>query len=147
MSPNAAENRFSLLLKFKTAVLAFCEENKVTISAGLSDDEDDGFIADFVNQYIRKTLTPKQLDTIICDYGISKSMKLFHDYQKIGLNSPDIEICEILSMEDYGIEKEIVELIINDEIGYRINWRTEGDGKLNTATDYEAALTAHMATM
>lgn len=128
MSLDATEN---VLQKFKDAVLVFCEKNDITILANLVTDDDDNRITIFVSDYIKKTLTKKQIDSIICDYGISKSMKLFHDFQKIGLNSPDTEICDILSMEDYGIEKEIVELIINDEIGYRTDWRTTGDGALN----------------
>lgn len=140
------ESTTNVLNKFKDAVMAFCEEKKISISPNLSDDADDDLINDFVGDYIRKTLVPKQLDSIISDYGISKSMKLFHDFHKIGLDSPDVEICEILSIEDYGLEREIVELIINEEIGYNIDWRTNGDGRLNTVTEYEAVLTAHVVT-
>jgi hypothetical protein len=135
----------NVLIKFKDMTIAFIKEKEITVTENISynNEENEKKIDDFIFNYIRN-LTKKQMNSIICDYGISKGLKLFHNYHKIGLDDPDIEICEILNTEDYGIEKEIVELIIKNEIGYHTNWRTDGDGRLNTIIEYENAITAYM---
>jgi hypothetical protein len=122
----------SVLMKHKSIISEVIAELGLTIIEDISDNEDSEKIRDIISDYIRRILTKKDIDAIICEYGISKAMKLFHDYQKIGLDSPHIEICEILAMEDYGIENEIVELIIKDAIGFENSWRTTGHGKPTT---------------
>ena len=137
---NKKETDNSVLMKFKDATIAFLKQENLIANSNLSYDDNEDRITDFIGYYIRNTLTKKDIDCIICDYGISKAMKLFHDYHKIGLDSADIEICEILTIEDYGIEREIVELIINDEIGHNNNWRIEGDGRYNTYAQIQSTL-------
>jgi len=126
---NEYEPKSEVILKHKLIVSGIIVDTGFTIMKDLSDNEDSRQIQDIIDNYIRNSLTKKEIDEIICKYGISKAMKLFHDFQKIGLNSPHIEICEILAKEDYGLEKEIVELIIKDAIGFETSWRTTGDGK------------------
>ena len=139
------EENVNVLGKFKDATIDFFNKNKIAITPSIQDISEEHYITicDFINDYIN-SLTKKQIDTIICNYGISNGMKLLHDYHKIGLDTPDIGICDIISTIDNGIEKEIVELILYDEIGYNINWRTEGTGKLNTYIEFEDAMIAHM---
>ena len=129
----------SALMKHKSIISEVIAELGLTIIEDISDNEDSEKIRDIISDYIRRVLTIKEIDTIICEYGISKAIKLFHDYQKIGLDSPHIEICEIIATEDYGLENEIVELILNDAIGFENSWRTTGHGK---ATTQEEIVTA-----
>jgi len=133
----------SVIGKHTQVITGLINDKGLTIMADISDNEDSEQIQDIISDYIRKTLTKKEIDAFICEYGISNSMKLFHDFQKIGLNSPYIEICEILAMEDYGLEKEIVELIIKDAIGFESNWRITGDGKQTTQEDIIKTFKSH----
>jgi hypothetical protein len=139
------EENVNVLGKFKDDTIDFFNKNKIAITPSIQDISEEHYITicDFIKDYIN-SLTKKQIDNIICHYGISNGMKLLHDYHKIGADTPDIGICEIISTIDYGFEKEIVELILYDEIGYNINWRTEGTGKLNTYIEFEDAMIAHM---
>jgi hypothetical protein len=133
----------SVIAKHTLTITGLIRDKGLTIMADLSDNEDSEQIQDIISNYIRKVITKKEIGTFICEYGISNSMKLFHDFQKIGLNSSHIEICEILAMEDYGLEKEIVELIIKDAIGFESNWRITGDGKQITQEEIVEAFKAH----
>jgi hypothetical protein len=137
------DNEQSLIAKHTATIISLIKDKGLTIFKDLSDEEDSVGIRDIISNYIRKTLTKNGIDAIICEYGISKAMKLFHDFQKIGLNSPYLEICEILADEDYGIEREIIELIFNDAIGFECTWRSNGDGKVTTQEEIITALTAH----
>lgn len=133
----------SVIAKHTQTIMGLINDKGLTIMSDISDNEDSEQIQDIISDYIKKVLTKKERDAFICEYGISKAMKLFHDFQKIGLNSPHIEICEILAMEDYGIENEIVEIIIKDAIGFENNWRTNGDGKPTTQEEVIKAINAH----
>lgn len=133
----------SVIVKHTQIIMGLINDKGLTIMSDISDNEDSEQIQDIISDYIRKILRKKEIDAFICEYGISKAMKLFHDFQKIGLNSPHIEICEILAMEDYGLEKEIVEIIIKDAIGFETSWRTTGDGKPTTEEEVINMLTAH----
>jgi len=137
------EPSVSALTKHKSIVSGVISDSGLTIMNDLSDNEDSEKIQEIISNYIRRVLSKKEMDAIICDYGISKAMKLFHDFQKIGLNSPHIEICEILSMEDYGLENELVELILKEEIGFENSWRTTGDGVKTTEEELVATLKTH----
>jgi len=137
------EPNTSVIAKHTRAIGDLISDKGLEIVEGLIDNENSQQIQDIISHYIRKVLTKKEIDVFICEYGISKAMKLFHDYQKIGLNSPHIEICDILSMEDYGLEEEIVDLIIKDAIGFESNWRTTGDGKPTTQEELVATLKVH----
>lgn len=134
----------SVIAKHTQIITGIINDKGLTIMSSLSDNEDSEQIQDIIDHYIRKLLTKKEIDAFICEYGISKAMKLFHDFQKIGLNSPHIEICEILATEDYGIENEIVELIIKDAIGFENTWRTKGDGKATTQEEIIKAFKDHI---
>jgi len=136
------EPSVSALKKHTSIVAGVIFDSGLTIMNDLSDNEDSEKIQEIISDYIRRVLTKKELDAIICDYGISKAMKLFHDFQKIGLNSPHIEICEILAMDDYGLENELVELIIKEEIGFETNWRISGDGLQTTQEELVATINA-----
>jgi hypothetical protein len=59
-------------------------------------------------------------------------MKLFHDFKKIELNLPNIEIYEILAIEDYDLENELVKLILNKEFGIDTSWLTISYNEPNT---------------
>jgi hypothetical protein len=137
------EPSVSALMKHKSIVAGVIFDSGLTIMEELSDNEDSEQIQEIISDYIRRNLTKKEINNIISDYGISKAMKLFYDFQKIGLNSPYIEICEILSMEDYGLENELVELILKEEIGFETSWRTTGDGVPMTPQEIAASFRAH----
>lgn len=84
----------------------------------------------FFHTYIYKTLNQKQIDAILCNYGIVKALNLFHDFHRIGLGDSAEDICEFL--EDtgyYSVDREMVELIFQDAVGYHSDWR------LNMETD------------
>jgi len=115
-------------MKHVSTIHGLIFEKGLTIMEELSDNEDSEEIQDIISNYIRRIITKKDTDAIICEYGIAKSMKLFNDFHITGMGEPWEEICEILTMEDYGLEKEIVELILKDEIGFETNWRITGDG-------------------
>mgnify|MGYP001060111240 CR=1 FL=1 len=139
------EPTMSVINKHTQTIAGLISDKGLTIMPDLSDNEDSEQIQDIISNYIRMNMTKKDINAFICEYGISNSMKLFHDFQKIGLNSPYIEICEILATEDYGLEKEIVELIIKDSIGFESNWRITGDGVVKTINqeDIVEAFKAH----
>lgn len=125
--PNA-----SLLTKHKTIITNIINDSGLIIVDNISDNENSEQIRDIINHYIKKVITKKTINDIIYEYGFSKALKLFYDYQKICLESDYNEICEIISDENYGIEISIVELIFNDAIGFETSWRN-GDSIVSKA--------------
>ena len=118
----------SVLTLHVSTVKGLIEEKGLTIMEELSDNEDNEQIQDIISNYTRRIITKKDINAVVCEYGISKAMKLFNDYHLIGMGDSCEEISDILSMEDYGLEKEIVDLILKEEIGFETNWRITGDG-------------------
>jgi len=130
----------SVLEKFKNVVIDFLAKEKIVVSQSIYNTNE--IIDNMIRNYI-KCLTKKEIDSIVCEYGISKAMKLLHDYNKICLDKHDTFICHNIANK-HNIEESIVELIINDEIGYKINWRFEGNGRFNTIQEIEDAVNAHI---
>lgn len=114
----------SILMNHVSTVYGLIQDNGLVIMSEISDNDDSEKIQDIISNYIRKIIRKKDADAIICEYGISKSMKLFNDFHKICLEDSCEEITEILNTDDYGLEKEIVELILKEEIGFETNWHT-----------------------
>jgi len=112
-------------MKHVSTIHGLISDKGLIIMEELSDNDDSDEIQDIITNYIRRIITKKEMDAIICDYGIAKAMKLFHDFHCIGLNDSLEEISDILTMENYGLEKEIVELILKEEIGFETMWKTQ----------------------
>jgi hypothetical protein len=117
----------SVLASHVSTINGLIEEKGLTIMEDLSDNEDSEEIQDIITNYIRRIITKKDINSIICEYGISKSMKLFNDFHRIGMGDSCKEISDILSTNDYSLEKEVVDLILKEEIGFETNWRTTSD--------------------
>lgn len=71
-----------------------------------------------------KNLSDKNKNTIVYDYGIMKAIKLFYDYNSFVLRHTSSEICGFLENEKNGMFDDMIILIINDEIGFRNEWRS-----------------------
>ena len=52
-----------------------------------------------------------------------KGFQLFYDYHRFCLGDSYKDICEYFEISDYGINDSIIQLIINEEIGFENNWR------------------------
>jgi hypothetical protein len=50
-----------------------------------------------------QVMTYKDVDTIICEYGIAKAMRLFNDYRIIGMGDEDIS--DFLASDDNYLER------------------------------------------
>jgi len=91
----------------------------------LVDKETDSeIITDIVSEHIA-SLSKTQKDTILCDYGIFKALKLYRDFHVIGCGCNEEDIAYNLTnpkYSKYAID-EIITLIINDEISYDYDWR------------------------
>jgi hypothetical protein len=109
--------------KFKKEILTMITNKNLKISEYICDDDTDAeIIQDFIFNYCKK-ISLEQKNTIICDYGMLKGMKLFYDFHRLGLGDSYEEICEYFELDDYMINDIIIELIIKDEIGFHSNWR------------------------
>lgn len=110
----------NIIKKMKEEIL-----DMITISKNILNEEEDcdhENINIIILSYIRN-LTEKQKDNIICEYGMMKGFQLFYDYHRICLGDSYQDICECFEISDYGINNSIIQLIINDEIGFENNWR------------------------
>jgi hypothetical protein len=119
-----------ILNKFKKDILDMIFENELTINTAIDDNsnqENDEKIKKFINKYIKDTLTKKEKNIILINYGFSRAIKLYHDFQKVAINSSNDQICYNLSTDDNGIDDEIIEIIINVEIGFHTDWYKCGE--------------------
>jgi len=122
----------NIIKKMKEEILDMITKNNFTISKNIlnEENEEEDCVEDcdcdniniIILSYI-KNLTEKQKDNIICEYGMMKGFQLFYDYHRICLGDSYQDICECFEISDYGINDSIIQLIINDEIGFENNWR------------------------
>ncbi len=122
--PSVNKPKESTLMNHVSTVYGLIQDNGLVIMSEVSDNDDSEKIQDIISNYIRKIIRKKDSDAIICEYGISKAMKLFNDFHGLYLGDSSEEISEILNTDDYGLEKEIVELILKQEIGFETDWHT-----------------------
>ena len=79
-------------------------------------------IEDWISNYIKK-LDQNQINTIICRYGINKSIVLLQDFHRVGLGDSSHEICEIMEDERFQVDRKMVEIIMRDCVNFGSNWR------------------------
>ena len=112
---------------FKEEYRKYIEElNCVGVNFSISVEECENSlkIDRFFHTYIYKKLQQKQVDAILCNYGIAKALTLFHDFHRIGLGDSAQEICEFLEETYcYSVDREMVELIFQDAVEYHSDWR------------------------
>jgi hypothetical protein len=82
--------------------------------------EDFDVIDRIIIDYSLKTMTNDDINTIICEYGIAKAMKLFSNYRIFDMGYNDIS--EFLAADNNNIEREIIYIIMKEEIGFQTNW-------------------------
>jgi|SaaInlV_125m_DNA_1040241.scaffolds.fasta_scaffold06428_6 hypothetical protein len=83
--------------------------------------EDFDVIDRVIIDYSLKTMTNRDIQTIICEYGIAKAMKLFSNYRIFDMGYNDIS--EFLAADNNNIEREIIYIIMKEEIGFQTDWR------------------------
>jgi len=120
-----------VLGKLKKTIIKSIAEFKIkwdneAIPSGYGEEVDNDIYEDEVESLIYdhiKNLSYTDKNTIICDYGIIKALKLLHDYQKYGCGDSSNEIDEYIDdYDDISIYNDIIELIIKGEIEFRYNW-------------------------
>lgn len=79
-------------------------------------------IEDWISDYV-KELNQNQINTIICRYGINKSIVLLQDFHRVGLGDSSHEICEIMEDERFQVDRKMVEIIMRDCVNFGSNWR------------------------
>jgi hypothetical protein len=127
------DSKNEVLGKLKKTILNSISDFKLNWDATYVPDElgpdfDKNLYEDNIENVIFKEiqkLSQKDKDTIICDYGMIKSIKLLHDFQKIGCGDSPEEICEY--MENEILENimcdDMVALIIKGDINFRNDWQ------------------------
>ena len=78
-------------------------------------------IEDWISDYVKK-LDQNQINTIICRYGINKSIVLLQDFHRVGLGDSSYEICEIMEDERFQVDRKMVEIIMRDCVNFGSNW-------------------------
>lgn len=77
------------------------------------------FIANYIN-----SLKQSQVEKIIHEYGFLKSITIWYQYYKVGLGETDENICcDIANCEAMMIDREIVQLILQDAVKFNNDWR------------------------
>jgi hypothetical protein len=126
------EDKKNALEKLNKTILNSIEEfnvkwNTEAIPSPYGEDFDNDIYfdeLDFIIYNDIKKLNQEERDTIICNYGMSKAIKLIHKSYKIGLGDSPQEICEYLEYSsDISIEQDMIEHIIKDEIKFVNIWR------------------------
>jgi hypothetical protein len=79
-------------------------------------------IQDWISDYINE-LDQNQINTIICRYGINKSIVLLQDFHRVGLGDSSHEICEIMEDERFQVDRKMVEIIMKDCVNFASDWR------------------------
>jgi len=79
-------------------------------------------IENWISNYI-KELDQNQINTIICRYGINKSIVLLHDFHRVGLGDSSHEICEIMEDERFQVDRNMVEIMMKDCVNFGSDWR------------------------
>jgi hypothetical protein len=116
------------LIHAKKNIITIINEQDLTISPCINRESldivlNDEAVNDIITNYVFKILTQNQINNIIIKYGINKAIVLLHDWHSIGLGDSSQEICEEITDRVYIADRNIVEIIIKDEIGFHCNWR------------------------
>ena len=123
---NDREENF--LIRAKKNIITIINEQNLTISPynnreSLETVLNDETVNDIITYYVLKILTQNQINNIIINYGINKAIVLLHDWHSIGLGDSSREICEEITDREYIADRNMVEIIIKEEIGFHCNWR------------------------
>lgn len=81
-------------------------------------------VEDWIDNYV-SSLKQTQTNSILCNYGINKALMLLRDFHVIGMGDNADDICEDIEMN--LAEKNMVELILKDAVGFNIKWRQNAD--------------------
>lgn len=106
--------------------------NKRIIHKGYSDRDfnnlefDSAFedMEDWIGDYV-SSLKQRQINSILCDYGINKALLLLHDFHKIGMGDTADDICEVI--EICQTEETMVQLVLSDAVNFHTIWRRNSD--------------------
>lgn len=106
--------------------------NKHIIHKGYSDRDfnnlefDSAFedMEDWIGDYV-SSLKQRQINSILCDYGINKALLLLHDFHKIGMGDTADDICEVI--EICQTEETMVQLVLSDAVNFHTIWRRNSD--------------------
>lgn len=135
---------FSLIDKYNDETIIFqrkfnefCDKNNINKQLDHSiirNDATELKIDGFIRNYIYNTLTQEQVNAILCKYGLTKAIALFHDFHVIGMNCSAIHVCEYLADPDLKSDYYMVELIFLDVVGFHSNWRNNKKVKFKSNT-------------
>ena len=89
-------------------------------NAGVLEDDKEDDVHHWISDYL-KNLTQNQVNSILCQYGINKAIKLIYDFHIIGLGDKDAEFCEELLWNPSDMQ--MVELIFKEEAEFMSDWK------------------------
>jgi len=118
------DSEYNVIKKHKDAVMKKITENNLVISPNIvyAEDNDSEFIDYIIKVYI-ENMTQKEKNAVICEYGFNKGLRIFYDFHRLCLGDSSSDICMYFELHDYTIDDSIIQLIINNEIGFHTCWR------------------------
>lgn len=87
---------------------------------GSAFEEMEDWIVDYTS-----SLKQRQINSILCDYGINKALILLRDFHIIGLGDTADDICEVIEM--HQTEQNMAQLILKDAVNFHTIWRKNND--------------------
>ena len=88
-------------------------------------DEKHSNVNDWIWEYVYDIIDQKQIDAIICSYGINNALSLLYRFNKNGLgnNADKISIENLDNAHEMETDRVMVELILSETVNFNLDWK------------------------